>query len=204
MRFLVLGPLEVVDDRGAPVPVAGSKERTILASLIARSGRAVPVDELIEELWGDEPPRTAERTLVSYVSRLRRALAYDRSSRNNSELISSRAGGYAFEPGQHEIDAVRFQQLSADGHRLLEGDDPSGAVARFETALGLWRGAAYQEFRSSVFGGVVSEQLEELRRSVVEALADSRLAVWGTDPPSSVTWRRSSRPSRSVNGGGSN
>ena len=74
MRFLVLGPLEVVDDRGRSVPIAGAKERTILALLIARAGRVVPADDLIEALWRDEPPRTAERTLVSYVSRLRREL----------------------------------------------------------------------------------------------------------------------------------
>jgi DNA-binding SARP family transcriptional activator/WD40 repeat protein len=182
MRFLVLGPLEVIDDRGEPLPIAGSKERTVLASLIARSGRVVRADDLVEELWGDDPPRTAERTLVSYVSRLRRALVQGPHPGNGSELISSRVGGYTFEPGLHEIDAVRFQDLSADGHRLLEGGNPGEAVARFETALGLWRGVAYQDFRSSVFGGVEGERLEELRRSSVEALADSRLAAAGNEP----------------------
>src|SRR6266487_5838394 len=87
MRFLVLGPLEVAKSAGEPLPIAGSKERTILACLIARAGRVVPVDDLIEELWGDDPPRAPERTLVSYVSRLRRELQ-PRSEEHTSELQS--------------------------------------------------------------------------------------------------------------------
>jgi DNA-binding SARP family transcriptional activator len=73
VRFLVLGPLEVVADGGDSLPIAGSKERTVLAFLLARWGRVVSVDDLIEELWGEHPPRTAEKTVGSYVSRLRRA-----------------------------------------------------------------------------------------------------------------------------------
>jgi DNA-binding SARP family transcriptional activator len=50
VRFLVLGPLEVVGDGDEPVPIPGSKERTLLACLIAHAGRAVSADELIEQL----------------------------------------------------------------------------------------------------------------------------------------------------------
>jgi DNA-binding winged helix-turn-helix (wHTH) protein len=57
MRFLVLGPLEVFENGGDPLPIAGSKERTILACLISRAGRVVSTRDLIENLWG---PRTAE------------------------------------------------------------------------------------------------------------------------------------------------
>jgi len=81
MRFLVLGSLEVVTETGDPLPIAGSKERTILAFLLARGGRVVSVDDLIEELWGEHPPRTAEKTVGSYVSRLRRALRAGHSPR---------------------------------------------------------------------------------------------------------------------------
>ena len=65
MRFLVLGPLEVAEAGGEPLPIAGSKERTILACLIAGAGRVVAVDDLIEELWGDGPPGNPEKALVS-------------------------------------------------------------------------------------------------------------------------------------------
>jgi len=60
MRFLVLGPLEVFENGGDPLPIAGSKERTILACLISRAWRVVSTRDLIENLWGEQAPRTAE------------------------------------------------------------------------------------------------------------------------------------------------
>jgi WD40 repeat protein/DNA-binding SARP family transcriptional activator len=175
MRFLVLGPLEVLDEAGQRVPIAGTKERTILANLIARSGRVVPAHDLIEELWGDRPPRTAEKTLVSYVSRLRRSLDGGRSD-SADELIASRGGGYSLVADRHAIDAVEFEQQATDGHRRLEQGHPIDAVGSFTSALALWRGAAYQEFRGTVFGGIEGERLEELRRTAVEDMVDARLA----------------------------
>ena len=94
------------------MPIAGSKERTVLAFLLARAGRAVSVDDLIEELWGERPPRTAEKTVGSYVSRLRRALRSGQSPGSSHEVIVSRGAAYALEPAGHLIDALRFEQLA--------------------------------------------------------------------------------------------
>lgn len=127
MRFLVLGPLEVRGEGGDLVPIAGSKERVILACLIARADRVVPTDDLIEELWGERPPRTAEKTLGSYVSRLRRALEPSRSQGSNPLVIVSRGGGYSLDTNGHQIDALRFEQLASEGHGLLDGGNPRAA-----------------------------------------------------------------------------
>ena len=180
MRFLVLGPLEVVDAGGDPLPIAGSKERTILACLIARAGRVVPVDDLIEELWADHPPRVPEKTLVSYVSRLRRDLQSRRSSGSNDDVIVFRADGYTLERDGHEIDAIGFEQLAVEGHRLLAEGRTREADPVLEEALELWRGAAYQGYRYTGFGAAEGERLDELRRTTTEDLIDSRLA--GEDP----------------------
>jgi WD40 repeat protein/DNA-binding SARP family transcriptional activator len=180
MRFLVLGPLEVAEAGGEPLPIAGSKERTILACLIARAGRVVPVDDLIEELWGDRPPRNPEKALVSYVSRLRRALRPGRLSDTDPELIFFRGDGYELEADGHLVDAHRFEQLAREGHRLLDTGRPAEADPVLEEALGLWRGAAYQGYRYTGFGAAEGERLDELRRAATEDLIDSRLA--GGDP----------------------
>ena len=180
MRFLVLGPLEVSEAGGEPLPIAGSKERTILACLIERVGRVVPVDELIEELWGDRPPRNPEKALVSYVSRLRRALQPGRPSDTDPELIFFRGDGYVLEADGHLVDAIRFEQLAGEGHRLLDAGRLAEADPVLEEALGLWRGAAYQGYRYTVFGAAEGERLDELRRTATEDLIDSRLA--GEDP----------------------
>jgi WD40 repeat protein/DNA-binding SARP family transcriptional activator len=180
MRFLVLGPLEVAEAAGEPLPIAGSKERTILACLIARAGRVVPVDDLIEELWGDHPPRAPEKTLVSYVSRLRRELQSRRSAGSNADVIVFRADGYTLESDGHEIDAVSFEQLAVEGHRLLATGRTGEADPVLHEALGLWRGPAYQGYRYTGFGGAEGDRLDELRRTATEDLIDSRLA--GADP----------------------
>jgi WD40 repeat protein/DNA-binding SARP family transcriptional activator len=176
MRLLVLGPLEVTEEGGDPLPIAGSKERTVLACLIARAGRVVPVDDLIEELWGEHPPRTAEKTLGSYVSRLRRALQPGRSNGSGAHVIVSRGDGYSLDYAGHEIDTIRFEQLAGEGHRLLDSGRPREADPVLEEALDLWRGAAYQGYRYTSFGAAEGERLDELRRAAAEDLIDSRLA----------------------------
>jgi DNA-binding SARP family transcriptional activator/WD40 repeat protein len=179
VRFLVLGPLEVVADGGDSLPIAGSKERTVLAFLLARWGRVVSVDDLVEELWGERPPRTAEKTVGSYVSRLRRALRLGQSPGSNHDVIVSRGAGYALERAGHLIDAVSFEQLAGDGQRLLAAGRPQEADRLLEEALGLWRGAAYQGYRYTGFGAAEGDRLEELRRTATEDLIDSRLAAGG-------------------------
>jgi len=168
-----------VADGGDSLPIAGSKERTVLAFLLARGGRVVSVDDLIEELWGEHPPRTAEKTVGSYVSRLRRTLRPGQSPGSNGEVIVSRGGGYALERAEDLIDALGFEQLADDGHRLLAAGHPGEAGRLLEEALGLWRGAAYQGYRYTGFGAAEGERLEELRRTAAEDLIDSRLAAGG-------------------------
>ena len=180
MRFLILGPLEVVVASGERLPIAGSKERTILACLIAKTGRVVPVDDLIEELWGDRPPKNPEKALVSYVSRLRRALGPGRTSDTDSGLVVYRGDGYILEADGHVVDAIRFEQLAGEGHRLLDTGRPAEADPVLDEALGLWRGAAYQGYRYTGFGAAEGDRLDELRRTASEDLIESRLA--GEDP----------------------
>jgi WD40 repeat protein/DNA-binding SARP family transcriptional activator len=177
MRFLVLGPLEFTDDGGGPLRIAGSKERTILACLIAGASRVVPVDELIEELWGEHPPRTAEKTLGSYVSRLRHTLQPNRSPGSTPDVIRSRGRGYSLDRARHEIDATAFEELSREGRSRLDAGRPREAIPILAAALDLWRGAAYQEFRSTGFGASEGERLDEVRRTVVEDLLDARLGA---------------------------
>ncbi len=71
--FRVLGPLEVVDD-GVPLRLGGPRARTLLAALLIETGRFVSRDRLIDELWADEPPATAENALQVQVAALRRLL----------------------------------------------------------------------------------------------------------------------------------
>jgi DNA-binding SARP family transcriptional activator/WD40 repeat protein/energy-coupling factor transporter ATP-binding protein EcfA2 len=178
MRFLVLGPVEVLGEEGQRIVLAGAKERTVLAALVARSGAIVSADELIEELWGDDPPRTARRTLGIYVSRLRKSL--ERGNRAESpDVIRAAGGGYAFDQDRRGIDAVRFDALAEQGRELLDQGDSERASVVLDEALALWRGSAYQDV-DAPFARVEAERLHELRRSVGEMRIDAILARGST------------------------
>ena len=74
VHFHLLGDLEVVND-GERVPVAGHKQRALLAVLLLRANEVVSADRLIEDLWGDEPPARAAKSVQVHVWRLRKTLA---------------------------------------------------------------------------------------------------------------------------------
>ena len=114
MRVRVLGDLEVVvgespDDR--PVDLGGPKPRTLLALLIAAGGRPVTVEQLIDQMWGEDPPARVEASLQSHVARLRRALEPDREVRSPSDRLRTHAGGYSLDLAADEVDARRFASL---------------------------------------------------------------------------------------------
>src|SRR5689334_23033012 len=56
--FRILGRLEVVVQEH-PVSVVAGRQRVLLASLLLRANEIVPIDELIDRLWGASPPRNA-------------------------------------------------------------------------------------------------------------------------------------------------
>ena len=60
MEFRLLGPLEIEDDEGRPLPLAGGRLRALLAVLLLHANEVVSSDRLIDDLWGQEPPETAE------------------------------------------------------------------------------------------------------------------------------------------------
>src|SRR6058998_122028 len=106
MRVGLLGVLEVVDDEGREVEVAGAKLRALLAVLALHAGRVVPSDQLIDALWGEDPPAAVRNGLQGLASKLRRTLG-------GSELVTMRGGGYVLELPADAIDVFRHEQLVA-------------------------------------------------------------------------------------------
>ena len=91
MEFRILGPLEV-EDEGRTIPLAGAKQRSLLALLLLARGRAVSTDRLIDEIWDGAPPETALKSIQVYVSQLRTALGDGRVvTRERGYELSGRA-----------------------------------------------------------------------------------------------------------------
>jgi DNA-binding SARP family transcriptional activator len=163
MEYRLLGPLELRDgDRLRPL--AGPKQRALLALLLLNANRVVSRDRLIDELWGDRPPKTAVTTVQVYVSRLRKLLP--------DGVLQTRARGYQLDVEPAQLDVLRFESL------LLQARAASAERASrlLREALALWHGSALAEFEEP-FARVEGGRLKELRLTALEDRVDADLAL---------------------------
>jgi predicted ATPase/DNA-binding SARP family transcriptional activator len=125
----VLGALEVVDDHGRVHAITSPSQRVVLAVLAAHAGEVVRIDQLVDAVWGDDPPPSARSSLRTYVSRLRRLLG--------DELV--------IHPTGYEL---RASVDARDVERAVvgagEGDD-GPSLADLDEALARWRGDPFAE-----------------------------------------------------------
>src|SRR3954470_22432912 len=91
MEFRVLGPLEVLAD-GRALDLGGQKQRALLAILLIEANRVVSSDRLIDALWEDAPPETAQKALQVYVSQLRKANRQGPPADDGARLPARRRG----------------------------------------------------------------------------------------------------------------
>ncbi|WP_381553459.1 BTAD domain-containing putative transcriptional regulator [Streptomyces eurythermus] len=133
VEFGLLGVIEVRLG-GRTVDVGHMRQRCVLAALLVDVGRAVPVDTLVDRVWGDRPPQRTKDTLYGYLSRLRQAL------RPAPEVtVARRPGGYVLDADPLSVDLHLFRDLVGRA-RAAEGGE---AVALMRRALGLWRGEPF-------------------------------------------------------------
>jgi predicted ATPase/DNA-binding SARP family transcriptional activator len=165
----LLGPVQAVR-AGRDVPLGGPRQRALLALLALDPGRVVPAGRLVEELWLGRPPLGAAKTLRSYVSRLRSALAPD-------VTLLPRGGGYVLSADPGQLDVRRFDALVAEGQAALAGGEAVAAGNRFREALGLWRGPALADVADVEPLAREGARLEELRLAAVEGRLEADLAA---------------------------
>src|SRR5436190_21192494 len=116
VRVGLLGGLEVLDDDDREITIAGPKVRTLLAVLALQPGRAIPAEQLIDALWGEDPPTEVRNGLQGLASKLRRALG-------STDLVSTRGAGYALELPADAIDVHRYEAMVASARSAaVDGD----------------------------------------------------------------------------------
>jgi serine/threonine protein kinase/DNA-binding SARP family transcriptional activator/WD40 repeat protein len=162
----ILGPVEVTTRAGA-VPLGGPKQRALFAMLVARVGRVVTVDQLVDGIWGEEPPAAVTASIHSYVSNLRTSFEYP---------IERHGSGYSLQAKPTAVDGHVFEADVEAGRKDLIANS-AAASDLLRQALGLWRGRAYADV--AVFPGLSNEaiRLEELRLSAVETRIEADLAL---------------------------
>src|SRR3954451_7778874 len=99
-RFSVLGPVRAWRAEEA-LNTGSPQQRALLAALLLREGRTATAPELIDALWGTEPPSQALAALRTYASRLRKVVGQG--------VLVSEAGGYAIRVGAEALDLSRAE-----------------------------------------------------------------------------------------------
>jgi DNA-binding SARP family transcriptional activator len=166
MEFRILGPLEAREgDR--VVPLGGVRQRAVLAVLILHANRVVSSDRLIDEIWGEEPPKTAATTLRVFVSELRKILEPSRG--REDQILLTRAPGYLLRVQPGTLDLERFERLFERGRESHAAGAFAAAATRLREALGLWHGPALADFAFEPFAQAAIARLEEMRLAALEA-----------------------------------
>lgn len=161
MRILLLGPLEIVGPQG-PISFTAPRQQIVLATILWNANRVVPMEVLIDALWGQEPPATARSQVHTSVSGIRKRLA--RSGLH--ELVSTWPPGYRSWVRDGEVDLHEFDQHVTRARAHVTAGRGEEAVESFTRALRLWRG--------DPFAGVPGERVA----AIAAQLADRRVGVF--------------------------
>jgi DNA-binding SARP family transcriptional activator/WD40 repeat protein len=163
MEIRCLGPLSV-EIHGEPIALGGTQQRHVLALLVSRAPDRISTDAVLHDIWGDDLPSTARKTVQGYVSALRKALP--------DSTIQSDNIGYTLAAEPTSIDAVRFSQETQRAASLSLGEQIDVLTA----ALELWQGEPFEDFDSDLLRPERT-RLSDLRLSAIASLAEARIYV---------------------------
>src|SRR5580704_14977390 len=175
LRVGVLGPVMAwYGDQ--ELPVGQPRQQAVLGILAMRANRVISRGELVDAVWGQDPPASAEGGIYTYVAGLRRVIEPTRSARGPGRVLVSSGAGYVLHLVPGQPDAVAFEQQVARARQLRKNGDPVAAVDALEGALGLWRGVAFAGVPGP-FAETERVRLAELRSGAAEERADVLLGL---------------------------
>jgi len=178
ISFSVLGPLAAElrtagPDAAVELDPGPFKQRLLLALLLCRCGGVVLVDQLIDAVWWDNPPRTAHKNIQVYIAHLRKLLA----AHGQPDRIRFSPPGYQLRLTGAEVDALRFEELSREGRLALRQGDAQAAAGAMRQALGLWRGRALADLHASPVLREEAARLDGRRLAAYEDWFDAELML---------------------------
>ncbi len=171
-EFKVLGGFEVTDG-GHDFTPSAPKLRQVLAALVLHASQVVHTDLLIEELWGDDPPKSATTTVRTYMYHLREGFARQPAA----NMLVTRQPGYLLRIEPHRIDLNIFQQLAQQGRNELAHGRPGEASQFLRKALDLWTGPALVDVNHGPVLRARVVALEELRLHALELRIQADFAL---------------------------
>ncbi|QUD81376.1 AAA family ATPase [Gordonia polyisoprenivorans] len=157
----LLGPVSVIaaphpdSDSDAPqaTPVPGLRAKRLLTSLALADGRTRSAERLIDDVWGDDAPRSPSSALHTQISRLRQLLG--------AAHLQGSGSGYRLVGCRTDLDVVTEMIASTDDA---------------ECAAIWWRGTPGDDLGTDEPGGLIDE-LTARARQVADRLDRSRYAA---------------------------
>src|SRR6266568_1501359 len=179
MEIKLLGPLEVTVHGTLTTPTA-AKPRQLLAMLAMNAGRVTPVSVLIDELWGEEPIRSAATTLQTYIMQLRKYIVEAHTGglkAAGKDILATHYGGYVLKVPAEYVDVHRYQQLVDAGNRAIRSGDHETGAALVRSALDIWRGPAMVDVQHGPSLRIQVTRLEESRVTAIERWLEVELRL---------------------------
>ncbi|MFJ9034809.1 BTAD domain-containing putative transcriptional regulator [Streptomyces sp. NPDC102274] len=148
----------------APLDLGPVRRQAVLAALILRTETLVTHQQLLDDVWGAEPPGTGRRVLPSYVYPLRKALDAP-GARPAESLIRGERGGYRFVPGGARTDIGELAEKSVGAQRAKSAGDLATALDHCTRALKLFRGEPLPGLPGP-FADAERQRLDQQRRTL--------------------------------------
>ncbi|WP_246471901.1 BTAD domain-containing putative transcriptional regulator [Saccharopolyspora phatthalungensis] len=158
--------------------MGSAHRRTVLAVLAMSANQSVSRQQLIDAVWGESPPSSAEGSIYTYVSDIRRALEPERSRRNAGQILTTVSSGYCLRLPPDACDVHRFQEYRSRAQQCWARQDATGAIEALDSALRLWKGEALSGIPGP-FASVQRPRLTELRLATLEQRAEIVIAEGG-------------------------
>lgn len=175
LRFRLLGPLELAVSTDSAetdwAAIGSAQRRSLLAALLIRRGEVVRVDQLVAQLWGDEPPDSAVTQVHGHVMWLRRTLGDEQGA----TLVTDQ-GGYRLAIDRDQVDSGEFDDLVEAGNTALREGDAERAADLLRRALALWRGNPLSDVAPTELVTAAAAALGERWLDAWESTVDAELA----------------------------
>ncbi|MFD9430127.1 BTAD domain-containing putative transcriptional regulator [Streptomyces sp. NPDC060002] len=172
--FSVLGPVRASRD-GTALELGPPQQRGLLALLLARPGQPLEVEQIVDALWGEEPPVSALTLVYRHIGLLRRTLEPDLPARAAGGWLLRGAGGYRIEAEADSLDLLRFRQLAQEARRVRDDGATRRSVAMYVEALALWTGHPLDGLPPFMHTAPAFKALDREHHAVVKEAADAAL-----------------------------
>lgn len=159
----MLGAVQVTD-AGQTLSVAGMKPRALLTVLALHPGEVVSAAAATELLWGDNPPSSAAKALLTHISTLRQAL---------KDSVVSTGGGWML--AHCGTDVERYLAAVRAARAAMECGRPDEALYMFDDALSRWRGGP--QLPDTLRGAAERRRWLEEHATTVEDRVDALLGL---------------------------